>query len=57
MDIKEKLASIIKYKEKHEDLLKSVVPYSHKHSPETYKAYLRNEIRLAQIKIDKLTLI
>lgn len=57
MDNKEKLASILKYKEKHEDLLKSPVPESHKHSPDTYKAYLRNEIRLAQIKIDKLKLV
>lgn len=57
MNNKEKLESLLKYKEKHEDLLKSPIPESHKNHPETYKAYLYNEIRLVQITIDKLKLI
>lgn len=54
MATKEKLISLVKYKEKHEDLLSSPVPETHKHSPETYKAYLRNEIRLTKLKIEEL---
>lgn len=53
---KEKLVSLIKYREKHEDLLKAPVPASHANGAEQYKNYLKNEIRMVSLKIDALKL-
>lgn len=49
---KEKLASLEKYVAGLTDRLNSATPDKHKDHPETYKAFLKNEIRMTKLQLD-----
>lgn len=51
---KEKLVNLLKYSEDLKNKLSSPVPAKHINHPESYKLFLKNEIRLADKKITSL---
>lgn len=50
---KEKKASLTKYLNSMQDKLTSKIPEKHIHSPESYKNFLKNEIRMVKGKLDR----
>lgn len=49
---KEKLVSLTKYVADLKSRLSDSIPEKHKNSPTTYHDFLRNEIRMTEIKLD-----
>lgn len=49
---KEKLNSLVKYQSSLKDRLTSDIPKKHTHRPDSYKHYLKNELRLVTNKIE-----
>ncbi len=50
---KEKLTSLVKYQSSLKERLNSIVlPEKHTHRPESYKHFLKNELRLVTNKIE-----
>jgi len=49
---KDKLISLIKYRDGLEDKLKGAVPPKHKNHPRTYHEFLKQEIKMVSIQID-----
>lgn len=50
---KDKLASLIKYQVSLQDRLLAPTPAKHEGNPETYKAFLKNEIRVVTLQIEE----
>lgn len=53
---KAKLESLTKYLVDLKNKLTSPIPAKHADSPQTYKAFLRNEIRMVEAKLDEAKL-
>ena len=53
---KTKLISLQNYKSKLEERLKGHVPEAHKHHKESFHNFLKNEIRLVDLKLDEARL-
>jgi len=54
---KERLNDLESYKEFIKGRMSSDVPDKHKRHPETFKAYLKHELRLVEEKIQKIKLV
>jgi hypothetical protein len=52
MITKEKMMSLIKYKDGLEDKLKGEVPPKHKNHPNSYHEFLKQEIKMVSVKIE-----
>lgn len=53
---KEKKESLERYKVKLNDSLKDSVPKKHERHPKEYHAFLRNELRLVDLKLEEAKL-
>ncbi len=49
---KEKLLSLTKYLARCKELLEMTVPHKHENHPDSYKTYLRHEIKTTQSTLD-----
>lgn len=56
MITKEKLKSLEVYKNKLEESLRLKVPHKHQHHHESYRNFLKNEIRLVDLKVNEAKL-
>jgi hypothetical protein len=54
---KDELKRLQIYKAKVKDMLAAGVPDKHKNNPETYLAYLRNELKLVELAIERVMAI
>jgi len=51
---KDKLSNLVTYQQELKYKLTGPVPSKHTNHPETYKAFLKNELRIVESKIEQL---